>query len=446
MYIRSKYRSKESNASDFADFYIRQIEYYLGHWLIELDGVLDKRLVRTFVDLFIGILRFRNRAFGLVLSQLGGIVDHPTHAPAGTKRISNLLRSNKWTHSLIETFLLSKGVERVNALEKAQNQVLFLWDDSVLEKPESNVTEGLCPVSSSKAKRLLRIKPGYYDPPCSRIYVPGFAWSSVVMTTLNSIPALVMMRWWSTRGKACTDPVSVWLQMLKKIAAEFKNNKILHVFDRGYANATHLEFLFKYQQGFLIRWIKSHQILNTKGELVSISRFFKPSDVRASRLVQLPNSKKRHRIKIFFAAVKHPEFPQQEITLITCKTKGSAHEPVHLITNQSVKNHQHAWKIYFCYFRRWNIEQTFRFNKSELALESPRLWFIDNRLKLMAIVSLVYDFLLQILRNWKSLALLSINTWCPRTGEKLASVKVPIYRLRIAIQEILNEFIIKNSG
>lgn len=29
----------------------------------------------------------------------------------------------------------------------------------------------------------------------------------------------------------------------------------------------------------------------------------------------------------------------------------------------------------FAYARRWQIEMAFRYTKSELALESPRLWF-----------------------------------------------------------------------
>jgi len=42
---------------------------------------------------------------------------------------------------------------------------LVIWDESVIEKPESIALEGLGPVRSSKAARLKRIKPGYYNPP-----------------------------------------------------------------------------------------------------------------------------------------------------------------------------------------------------------------------------------------------------------------------------------------
>ncbi len=42
-----------------------------------------------------------------------------------------------------------------------------------------------------------------------------------------------------------------------------------------------------------------------------------------------------------------------------------------------------AWEAYFSYLHRWNIEQAFCFGKSELAVQSPRLWSWQGRLKLL---------------------------------------------------------------
>jgi hypothetical protein len=69
------------------------------------------------------------------------------------------------------------------------------------------------------------------------------------------------------------------------------------------------------------------------------------------------------------------------MTLVACRDAKKAQEPMYLLTNCEVKTKGQAWKILFSYMRRWAIEQTFRFNKSELALESPRLWFWENRQK-----------------------------------------------------------------
>jgi hypothetical protein len=74
--------------------------------LLLLDEVLDKRLVRTFVQCLVAIIRFRNNPQALWLSELGSYLDgydgYSSSAAAGTKRVGKLLRSVKWTVGLID--------------------------------------------------------------------------------------------------------------------------------------------------------------------------------------------------------------------------------------------------------------------------------------------------------------------------------------------------------
>jgi hypothetical protein len=70
--------------------------------LRELDKALDKRLVRTFEKALQAVVKFRQSSHGLLLSELGGYITSPESAPAGTKRLSNLLRSPKWDAGIIE--------------------------------------------------------------------------------------------------------------------------------------------------------------------------------------------------------------------------------------------------------------------------------------------------------------------------------------------------------
>ena len=58
--------------------------------LVELDSLLDKRLVRTFLSTIQVIITLRDRANGLLLSELGSYLAAPGQAPAGTKRRSQL--------------------------------------------------------------------------------------------------------------------------------------------------------------------------------------------------------------------------------------------------------------------------------------------------------------------------------------------------------------------
>src|SRR5829696_4033750 len=83
----------------------QRLERFLAPLLLRLDQVLDRRLVRTFAALISILLQQRYRATGLLLSELGGYLTGFEHAPAGTKRLSNLLRSKRWRSVLVEEFL-----------------------------------------------------------------------------------------------------------------------------------------------------------------------------------------------------------------------------------------------------------------------------------------------------------------------------------------------------
>jgi hypothetical protein len=68
--------------------------------------------VRTFLQSVAVILTFRDRANGLLLSELGGYLLSPDLAPAGTKRLSNVLHSVKWSVALIRDYLWQRAREQ----------------------------------------------------------------------------------------------------------------------------------------------------------------------------------------------------------------------------------------------------------------------------------------------------------------------------------------------
>ncbi len=126
--------TKKANASYFL---LKKIDVYLSDLQLTLDKLLDKRLVETFYNLFVAILLNRNRSIGLLMSELGGFICGFNHAPAGTKRISNLLRSKKWTATVIDDFLFARSKKRIEQLIQIGKRPLLVWDDSKIEKPES---------------------------------------------------------------------------------------------------------------------------------------------------------------------------------------------------------------------------------------------------------------------------------------------------------------------
>jgi hypothetical protein len=108
---------------------------YVSPLLERLDALLDKRLVRTLLGLLQAMLLHRHRENGLLLSELGGYLAGDAHAPAGTKRISNLLRSRKWSHTLIAEELWQQADAKVAALEQAGSRPLLMGTRARSRRP-----------------------------------------------------------------------------------------------------------------------------------------------------------------------------------------------------------------------------------------------------------------------------------------------------------------------
>src|SRR5689334_13740299 len=180
----------------------RHLVSFLAPLLRTLDHQLDRRLVSTFLATLIAIVQWRNRAHGLLLSELGAYLVTPEQAPAGTKRLSNLLRSPRWRASLLADWLWQQADGRVQALRAAHEEPLLVWDGSVLEKPETLKNDDLCAVRSSRARRLKRIRPGFFNPPGGRpICVPGLHWLGLLVLGRAGAPAIAPMQRWTKRGE-----------------------------------------------------------------------------------------------------------------------------------------------------------------------------------------------------------------------------------------------------
>ena len=70
-------------------------------------------------------------------------------------------------------------------------------------------------------------------------------------------------------------------------------------------------------------------------------------------------------------------------------------------------------------------------------MESPRLCFWENRLKLLLMVSLVYAFLLSLpAPHLAALVQDLLRTWCHRTRKRYRQAAIPLSRLRAALSAL----------
>ena len=312
----------------------------------------------------------------------------------------------------------------------------MIWDESVIEKSESLKPERLCAVRSSKARRLKRIKPGYYNPPGGRpIFVPGFNWLQVLVTGMRGAPALAHLRYWTTRGEAQTTKRQEEHQVLQQAAKRW-GRMVIHIWDRGFAGAPWLGFVLPYQVRFIVRWQKGYNLIAGDGRLLKAWQCTRGKRSVDHRLIYDTVRRCERKTGIVYVPVRMPDFPDVPLTLVVSRP-GKGRTPWYLITNEPIQTVADAWRIVLAYNRRWQVEVSIRYSKSELAFESPRLLKWDRREKLLAIAALVQAFLFSLLDpKFEFLRTHLLRAWCHRTGKRNRSMAVPLYRLRLALSSL----------
>jgi hypothetical protein len=417
------------------------LESFLLPFLLLLDEVLDKRLVRTFVQCVGAIIRLRNNAQALWLSELGsylqGYEGYSSSAAAGTKRVGKLLRSVKWTVGLMDCYLLEKADEEVKKLKEQGKRILCIWDGSVLEKAESEKLEGLCPVLSSKVKRRQRSKRGLlFNWPVARpIRVMGMQWTAALIAGMQGVPHLAVTKWWTTKGVFATK-LRETEEELVRICVRKWGPLLGHVFDRGYASAYWLQVLSTYRVRFVIRWVKKHLFVTTWGEEKNLWQIGQGKKDLAHKEIRDSSTGEKMACDLWWTAVRHPG-TEQHLYLVKARVKKGI---MYLLPNDPVKTEEQAWEVFFTYRRRWQMETSFRYAKCELSLECPRLWSLEARLKLLGMVVLVYAFLLSLLdpvHHELIKALLRLK--CHRTGKRCKETIAPLYRLRWALSRLWDD-------
>ncbi len=425
--------NRQEEETDAESCLITRLEAELGPLPERLDAYVDTRLVSTFMELMTAIITFVHPKQGLQVAKLGAVLKNGAQAPAGTKKIERLLHSKKWSADLVKVFLWEKATQKVKELQRREEQVLCIHDGSRLEKPESEQTSGLCTVLSSKAKRLRKIRKGVWNPPMGKpITVLGLEWTGVIVVGMQGAPQVAAMEYWSRKGEKATTGQEVEKRLLWKSLCTLGRG-VWHVFDRGYASKAWLELWSALKVDFVTRWQGRHHFLDEDGNEKPLWKFACWKKSWGYREIEDPKTKKWVRTGVVAVPVRHTGYAGQ-LWLVVGRGKG---DPWYLVTNQPIETEEDAWRIVMAYARRWKIEESFRFEKSELGVESVCLQSWEAREKLLQMVTLLYTYLLSLcgedaewLRNWL------LRHHCHRTGKRLRQVKMPLYRIRWALADL----------
>jgi len=427
-----KRTSKRENAQEGCELENRCWEY-LKPVLAELHKKVDRRLVKTMLDLVLVILLHRHRNNGLLLSELGDQLLGGERGPAGVKRIASLVHSVRWKSSLIVNYLWKCAGEKVKALREQSEAVYVIWDESVLEKSESLQAEGLCAVRSTKAARLKRIKPGYFNPPGGRpIFVPGFNWLQLLVTGRKGTPILAHVCWWTTRGEQASQKRVAEGKILRKVKRLW-GRQVIHIWDRGFAGSPWTTLALDHRLRFIVRWNIRYHLVGPDGRKQEGWKIARGKRSWDHRLVWDARRRCQRKTGIIAFPVHLPD-DDRPLSLVVSRP-GYGRKPWYLLTTEPVHTPEPAWQMVFAYARRWQIEMSLRFTESEMAFEAPRLLHWESRLKFLLIASLAYAFLLSLLPHTDFLFRLC-SAFCHRTGKWSQETLTPLYRLRLAISRL----------
>jgi hypothetical protein len=413
--------------------WVEQVERFLAPYSERLDAYLDRRTVGNLIATVAGMVQSR---CALTTSELGSAICGPAHAEAGTQRLQRALHHQGWQSGVIEQVLWEQAEVGRKQIEQRAELPLCIWDSSVIEKPESEHLQGLGAVRSSRVKRLARSRKGVFNRPAGLpVSVRGFEWESLLLLGTSGVPQVVAMKWWG-REKGVAGQQQQQQRALLSKAAQQWGRTVRHVFDRGYGTGPWLWHLSVSHVRFVVRWKKGNKLRDLAGqerkawELARGKRCWGEAKLLWDTHFRLYRS-----TRVLALPVTHPEY-QGQLWLVVVR-QGKGREPWYVLTNEPVQTQQQAWDIAFSYVSRWKIEEQFRFQKTELLIESLRLRDWEPRRKLLLLVTLAYGFLLAMLAP--SLLLIRsrlLAHWDQRADWRQWKAKLPLYRLRWALSRL----------
>jgi len=319
----------------------------------------------------------------------------------------------------------------VREIQEQQELPRVVWDESVLEKPESLKAERVWAERSSKAQRLERIKPGFFNPPGRRpIFVPGFNWLQIRVMGRQGPPTRAHVRWWTTRGDHKSTKREKEIRVLRKIDALW-GKQVSHIWDRGFAGNPWLTVAFVHATQFGMRWPKNYTLLDENG--ASRTPGASSQGKRSWEHRRLWDARRRGERQV--GIIAFPVFDTiQHQSLWLVVARRTHQSPWYLLPPPTSHAADEAWHVVPADARRGQVEMTIRYAKSELAFASPRLGHWQHRKKLRLIATLAYAFLLTLLNpSFDKLRKWLLRTFCHRRGERSRKIPAPLYRLRLAL-------------
>jgi hypothetical protein len=289
------------------------------------------------------------RSGSIILKKIATALDEPIQIKNTIDRISQNLN-----RPLSKDIQLNYTNKMVKALGE---QPVVLVDDSDVIKPYGEKFEslGLVRDGSSKDKK---IEKGYH------------VTEMVGLTAHNKQPVSLFSRIHSSHEKGYKSTNTILFEGLKQVIKAL-GKKATFIFDRGYDMNALFDFMYKYEQDFIVR-IKENRKLFWKG------KWFKSVTLRDSRKGKIKTTltfRDGGKVKKETVYVSHLNIKitasKKPVTLVLVYGLGVT--PMMLATNKHMNCKKDVIQVVRDYMSRWRVEEYFRFKKQHFDFENFRV-------------------------------------------------------------------------
>ena len=384
--------------------------------LTRLGTGMDRRLVRSVREALLAILVHPRANQALMLTTFAEQSPHRPRLLHTVKRFYRLLHHPSFSAQTVERWLLERGSQ---AWDPAADE-LVLIDGSELIKPYAVRMEYLARVPNPLSKQ---------GGPKT---MPGYWLLAAVRTTLRKGMAQILCwQLYSTRQPGFRSENRTTEQFLDRLLARVGRQAVL-VMDRGFGRFALLGRLAVRQARFVVRLTAKRDFGVDDEGMVHLALLAYRLPLVYERVVYDPLRKQEVLARYGFRHV-HRAGIVGDLTLVV-QWLADIEEPWLLLTNEPVHAEADAWRIVQIYWRRMEVEQTFRFLKSEVGLDSFRVREFAAIERMVALGMVIYAFLIGLLEGGSPLVsfLCRLTRWLGLKKEKETA-----YKLRWGINRLL---------
>ena len=171
------------------------------------------------------------------------------------------------------------------------------------------------------------------------------------------------------------------IKLLGTVKEKFKD-KGMFVMDRGYDAGIILKYLYNANLSFVVRSVGNRHV-NYRGENILVSKLCKSV------------INKRYKKNSFSYGYAKCYYKDHPMTVISVKGKEKDNY-VYLLCEGHIDKSKEAFFRVRSYFRRWNVEESFRFMKQQLGIEKCLVRKFDSIKTMLGVASFCWNLLSQV--------------------------------------------------